>query len=62
MVICHLDANHTADFFARASVEADVNWLRLRVALNHTRGHDLLGGFNAVLETTTAKMVDAETR
>ena len=36
---------NTADFFAIDNVEADANWLRLRVALNHTSGHDLLGGF-----------------
>ena len=49
---------NTADFFAIDNVEADANWLRLRVALNHTSGHDFLGGFNAVVESTTAKMVD----
>ena len=53
---------NTADFFVINSIDADANWLRLRVALNHTSGHDLVGGFNAVVETTTAKMVHAETR
>ena len=53
---------NNVDSFAIDSVEADANWLRLRVAVNHTSGDDLLGSFIAVVETAIAKMVYAETR